>query len=151
MTFLGICSAMTFSYGVGRFAGSKLAKWFSSQKNISRFMERSERLSERYGGYAISLSLCLPFLRHATPYVMGMNRMSFRRFMLFAYPSAFVWTLIYFMIGTIVGDQVQQLSEQIYNFGVWVIAGLIAVVLVYLIYKYVRRSRGRKEAIERTM
>ncbi|WP_364140152.1 DedA family protein [Paenibacillus sp. LPE1-1-1.1] len=150
MTCLGICSAMTFGYSIGRFAGSKLSNWFSSKKNISKFVAKSEQLSERYGGYAISLSLCLPFLRHVTPYVMGLNRMNFKRFALFAYPSAFVWTLIYFIIGTFVGDQVQALSDNIYKYGIWIVFALAAVVISFLVYRYVK-SRQQKNQLERPM
>jgi membrane-associated protein len=150
MTFLGICSAMTFGYSIGRFAGSKLSDWFKSKKNIGRFVTKSEQLSERYGGYAISLSLCLPFLRHVTPYVMGMNLMPYKRFVLFAYPSALIWTLIYFIIGSFVGDQVQDLSDHIYKYGMWIIYGIAAAVLGFVAYKYLK-SRNEKKQIERPM
>ncbi|CAM4269460.1 membrane protein DedA with SNARE-associated domain [Paenibacillus endophyticus] len=150
MTCLGICSAMTFGYSIGRFAGSKLSNWFSSKKNIGKFVTKSEQLSERYGGYAISLSLCLPFLRHVTPYVMGMNRMPYKRFALFAYPSAFVWTLAYFIIGSFVGDQVQNLSDHIYKYGIWVIYGLAAILLGFIVYKYVK-GKQHKNQVERPM
>lgn len=150
MICLGICSAMTFGYSIGRFAGSKLSNWFSSKKNISKFVAKSEQLSERYGGYALSISLFLPFLRHVTPYVMGMNRMPYKRFVLFAYPSAFVWTLIYFIIGSFVGDQVQDLSAQIYKYGMWILYALVAAVLGYVAYKYFK-DRNQKDHIERPM
>lgn len=150
MTCLGICSAMTFGYSIGRYAGSKLSNWFSSKKNISKFVAKSEQLSDRYGGYAISLSLCLPFLRHVTPYVMGMNRMPFKRFVLFAYPSAFVWTLIYFIIGSFVGDQVQNISDHIYKYGIWIVYALVSIVLVFIAYKYVK-GRNEKDHVERPM
>jgi membrane protein DedA with SNARE-associated domain len=150
MTCLGICSAMTFGYSIGRFAGSKLSDWFSSKKNISKFLIKSEQLSERYGGYAISISLCLPFLRHVTPYVMGLNKMPFKRFILFAYPSAFVWTLIYFIIGIFVGDQVQALSALIYKYGVWIVSALVAAIIGYSAFKLLK-GRNEKAKIERPM
>lgn len=150
MTFLGICSAMTFGYSVGIFSGSKLSKWFSSKKNISKFMIKSEDLSDRYGGYALSISLCLPFLRHVTPYVMGMNRMPYKRFALFAYPSAFIWTLVYFIIGTLVGDKVQDLSDHIYRYGVWVIYALAAIILGFIMYKLIKR-KDAKDGIEKPL
>lgn len=150
MTFLGICSAMTFGYSIGRFAGSKLSNWFSRKKNISKFIVKSEQLGQKYGGYAISISLCLPFLRHVTPYVMGFNKMLFRRFIMFAYPSAFVWTLSYFIIGTFVGDQVQDISGLIYTSGEWLVITLAVVGLGYLTYKYFK-VKSKKEKIERSL
>ena len=150
MTFLGICSAMTFSYSVGRFAGSKLSTWFQNQKNISRFLARSEALSEKYGGYAICMSLFLPFVRHATPYVVGMNRLPFKRFILFAYPSAFVWTSIYFIIGSLVGDQAQEIADVIYHYGLYILIALCAVAALYFLYRYTR-TKEKKSDIERHM
>ncbi|WP_337101263.1 DedA family protein [Paenibacillus sp. YIM B09110] len=151
MTCLGICSAMSFGYSIGRFAGSRLSNWFSSKKNINRFVTRAEELSGKYGGYAISLSLCLPFLRHVTPYVMGINKMPFKRFILFAYPSAFVWTLIYFIIGTLVGEQVQNIANAIYQYGIWIVVALAAAAAVYLGFRITKQRRMSKENVERTM
>ncbi|WP_424765506.1 DedA family protein [Paenibacillus sp. sgz302251] len=150
MTFLGVCSAMSFGYSIGRFAGSKLSNWFSSKKNVAKFVARSEQLSERYGGYAISMSLCLPFLRHVTPYVLGLNRMPFKRFILIAYPSAFIWSLTYFIIGSIVGDQVQDLSNHIYKYGLWVVYAILAAVLIYATYRYLKH-KNQKDQMERYM
>ncbi|WP_028610919.1 DedA family protein [Paenibacillus harenae] len=151
MTCLGICSAMTFGYSIGRFAGSKLSEWFRSKKNIAAFVAKSEQLSERYGGYALSISLCLPFLRHVTPYVMGLNKMPYRRFALFAYPSAFVWTLIYFIVGSFVGDKVQMLANDIYKYGIWVVYALIAAVLGFIAFRFWRKRTQKDEKIESTM
>ncbi|MFD0587161.1 DedA family protein [Paenibacillus sp. GCM10027627] len=141
MTCLGICSAMTFGYSIGRFSGAKFSNWFRSKKNIGRFLIRSEELSVKYGGYAISISLCLPFLRHATPYVMGLNRMKYGRFALFAYPSAFVWTLIYFILGSFVGDRVQEWSDNIYNYGIWVLVGLVILAAAYITYRIMKKKK----------
>ncbi|MEK3882287.1 DedA family protein [Paenibacillus sp. PL2-23] len=143
MTFLGICSAMTFGYSIGRFAGAKLSTWFQSKKNVARFLLRSEELSQQYGGYAISISLCLPFLRHVTPYVMGLNRMKYTRFALFAYPSALVWTSIYFIIGTFVGDGVEHIADLIYEYGLWFLGIGSAVAAGIALYR-LKRPRPKK-------
>lgn len=150
MTCLGICSAMTFGYSVGRFAGSKLSGWFKSRKNIGKFLVKSEELSDKHGGYAISISLCLPFLRHATPYVVGMNRMRFSRFILFAYPSAFIWTLTYFIIGFMVGDQVEHLSKLINKYESWILFVLAIAIVGFILYK-IYKVKNKKDTIERTM
>lgn len=150
MTCLGICSAMSFSYSIGRLSGSKLSNWFRSNKNIGRFLTRSEELSEKYGGYAISISLCLPFLRHVTPYVMGLNRMKYGRFALFAYPSAFIWTLFYFILGSFVGEKVQDIAISIYHYGVWIVVAIVIAAAAYVLYRIIR-WRNDKESIHRSM
>ncbi|RJX40656.1 DedA family protein [Paenibacillus pinisoli] len=147
MTFLGICSAMTFGYSIGRFSGAKLSNWFRRKKNISKFLDKSEELSDKYGGYALSISLCFPFLRHVTPYVMGLNRMKFMRFMLFAYPSALVWTLFYFILGSFVGDKVQDLSNEISSYGTWILIVLCAAAAGFVVYRY-NKNKSVKHDID---
>ncbi|MOA25311.1 hypothetical protein D3C78_1460270 [compost metagenome] len=117
---------------------------------MQKFIAKSEQLSERFGGYAISISLFLPFLRHATPFVTGVNRMSYKRFSLFAYPTAFVWTLIYFVIGSIVGDNVQELADKIVKYDMWIVYALIAAALIFIIFKYVKDKR-KKDQIEQSI
>lgn len=150
MAFLGICSAMTFGYSLGRFSSAKLSNWFRNKKNINRFLIRSEELIEKHGGYAISISLCLPFLRHVTPYVVGLNRMKYTRFALYAYPSALIWTTFYFILGSYVGDGAQNLAGIINQYGLWVLLGLILTTIMYAIYRYLK-LKNNKSSVERPM
>lgn len=149
MTFLGICSAMTFNYSIGRFAGSRLFDWFMRKKNIEKFVLQAQRLNSKYGGFSLGIGLLLPFLRHVMPFVAGSNKMTYKHFALFAYPSAFVWTLIYFVIGALVGDQVPFISDLIYEYGMIIVCVLLAVAVV-LIWR-MRRARSSKNNIERPM
>ncbi|MFX3634721.1 MAG: DedA family protein [Candidatus Pristimantibacillus sp.] len=149
MTFLGICSAMTFNYSIGRFAGSRLFDWFMRKKNIEKFVLQAQRLNSKYGGFSLGIGLLLPFLRHVMPFVAGSNKMTYKYFALFAYPSAFVWTIIYFVIGGLVGDQVQAISDLIYEYGIVILCVLLAVA-VFLIWRRWTRN-NKKNNIERPM
>ena len=113
--FLGIASGLTFGYAVGRGAGGAIARRFAENKNVQKFLASSELLSRRYGSFAISLSIFLPLLRHITMYAVGLNRLAYWRFAAYAYPTAFAWTLAYFLIGTYVGKVVRE--------GVWLKTG----------------------------
>lgn len=152
MTWLGICSAMTFNYSLGRFTGSKLSGWFEKKNNFNKFMSKSEQLFHKYGGYAISISLCLPFLRHATPYVLGVNRLTYRRFATFAYPSALLWTMLYFYLGTLFGDNIVHIADLITTYGSGVVVLLIAVAAVYVWKRWNRsKARNNNKEIDRSL
>ncbi|MCM3625829.1 DedA family protein [Paenibacillus glycanilyticus] len=152
MVFLGICSAMTFNYSIGRFAGSKVFDWFMKKKNMDKFVHQAQNMSNKYGGFALSIGLVLPVLRHVMPFVGGTNKMTFRRFALFAYPSAFVWTLIYFIIGSFVGDRVQSIGDTIADNGMLVVYALIAVAAGAAAWLYIRsRTAKKNEKAERPM
>ncbi|MUT67055.1 DedA family protein [Paenibacillus sp. NEAU-GSW1] len=152
MTFLGICSAMTFNYAIGRFAGSKLFDWFMRKKNIEKFVTKAHQLNERYGGWSLGIGLLLPFLRHVMPFVAGTNRMNYARFAMYAYPSALIWTLTYFIIGSLFGDHVEEIGNLIYEYGVIIVLILAAVAAAFLVWHFGIRSRSRKnEKAERNM
>ncbi|CAM3152518.1 DedA family protein [Paenibacillus lupini] len=152
MVFLGICSAMTFNYSIGRFAGSKVFDWFMKKKNMDKFVNQAQHMSEKYGGFALSIGLVLPVLRHVMPFVGGTNKMNYRRFALFAYPSAFLWTLIYFIIGTFVGDKVQSLGNTIADNGMIVVYVLLAVAAGAAAWLFIRNRTAKKnEKAERSM
>lgn len=144
-TWLGICSAMTFNYSIGRYAGSRLFGWFSRKRNIQKFIRQSERLIERFGGYAVGLGLLLPFVRHAMPFVVGTNKTRWSKFALYAYPAAFLWTLLYFIIGSLAEAHLQQIGALVYQNGVYVLIALAAAVLIWLTVRAGRAKRKQQE------
>ena len=143
MLTLGICSAMTFNYSLGRFTSSKLGTWFSSKQKLGAFTEKSQQLIEKYGLYAIPISVFFPFLRHATPYIMGINRLRFTRFALIGFPAAMIWTAIYFTIGHYVGDKIPDIIKMInrYENAFYIIAACAAAILILW---YIRKYRSKR-------
>lgn len=145
MISLGICSAMTFNYAIGRFTSSALGKWFSKKQNLGKFMDKSQQLIHKYGLYAVPISAFFPFLRHATPYVLGMNGMRFLKFMLVAYPTAFVWSTLFYTLGHFVGDQIPDLIKVINRYeSLSFIFLIIVVCLIITVYWLHMRQRRKK-------
>lgn len=147
MLSLGICSAMTFNYSLGRFTSSKLNKWISEKQNFGSIYEKSQKLVHKYGVYAIPISVFFPFLRHATPYIMGMNRLRFTRFIIIGYPAAAIWAAIYYMIGHFVGDQLPEIIATIQRYeGAFYVALAVCTSLLMLIFirKYQMHQAKKK-------
>ena len=147
--YLGISCGLTFGYGVGRATGSQLGKRFERKKNFTRALASSQRLSKRYGSLAISFSIFLPLLRHITMYAVGLNKLPYLRFASFAYVTAFLWTLVYFLIGMFLSDYVDTIGGQVNRYGTLLVWGILGAGAVYAIYR-ILASRKRKEE-ERTL
>lgn len=145
MLTLGICSAMTFNYSLGRFTSSKLGNWISSKQKLGAFTDKSQQLIEKYGIYAIPISVFFPFLRHATPYIMGVNRLRFARFALIGFPAAMTWTAIYFTIGHFVGDKIPDIIKMINRYENAFYISLACAALLLAIW-YIRKSRLKRAA-----
>lgn len=134
MVTLGICSAMTFNYCLGKFTSSTIGGWFSRKQKLGSFIEKSQKMTDKYGVYAIPISTFFPFLRHATPYVMGMNNMKYSKFIIFAFPAAAVWSGIYFTLGHFVGDRIPEMITIInqYEFIAFIVGGLLLSFFIFI-------------------
>lgn len=146
MVWLGICSSMLFNYSIGRFTNSKMSKWFMSKQTEkqSKFTKKATDMIDKYGPLAIPICQFFPFLRHATPYLMGVNNMKFVRFIIFALPTAFLWTSLYFSLGYYVGDQIPEIIAIINRYETIIFIALIIILTLLLLIKYRKWIHNKK-------
>jgi len=81
----------TVNYWIGYFVGPKV---FSKEK--SRFfnrdyLDRTHRFYERYGGKTIIIARFIPILRTFAPFVAGIGRMTYLRFILYNIVGGVAW------------------------------------------------------------
>lgn len=150
MLSLGMCSAMSFNYSLGRFTSSKLGKWFTDKQKLGAIYDKSQRLVEKHGIYAIPISVFFPFLRHATPYIMGVNRLRFFRFAMIGFPAAMAWSAIYYLIGHYVGDNIPEIIAAIsrYESIFYIILAAAVLILVFIVWRKLRSKRSNSSALE---
>lgn len=149
MLTLGICSAMTFNYSLGRFTSSRFSRRFADKQKLGTFLDKSEKLIDKYGVYAIPISVFFPFLRHATPYIMGVNRLKFARFALIGFPAAMAWTAVYFTFGHFVGDNMPEIISTInrYETVFYIVLACVALIACLILYRKLRAKRIDKQSI----
>lgn len=131
-TYLGVVSGLSLGYVLGRTLGAPALNWISKKKGMNRHVERAQSLLERYGSYALCISYFLPVVRHVVPYLVGIGKMTFRRYALFSYTTGLVWTLILFLVGYVIGDQATSIDAFL-NMFTRGIAPAIAVLIVVVI------------------
>lgn len=91
----GLLIAITLSYFIGKVSGETLTSRFGH----NRYFQQAERIFRQRGDMAVCLGLFLPVVRYVMPAWVGLSGMSFRKFALISYFTAFFWTLTVFMIG----------------------------------------------------
>ncbi|UKS25177.1 DedA family protein [Paenibacillus sp. HWE-109] len=146
LTYLGVVSGLSLGYLLGRYAGTPLLNKLRRKKNVDKALEFSETLVQKYGSFAICISYFFPIVRHAMPYVVGVNRMPFRRYALFSYTAGFVWTFLFFIIGRYAGDHAREVGSLIYKYGLrflWIPFVLVAVwAIIWFAYKHSKPGRA---------
>ena len=96
--YSGLITSNLFAYGLGWLFGHRLIKWLQTTF-LRNGIERFRQFLSHKGSWAIAFSFFLPGVRWAMPYVVGADRFPLGRYLLFAMPAGFVWTLAYFSLG----------------------------------------------------
>jgi membrane-associated protein len=117
----------TANYSIGRLIGppafSGRYRWLKVE-----YLRRTEEFFLRHGGMAIVLSRFMPVIRTCAPFVAGIGRMPYMRFLAFNLLGGFAWVLTFVWGGYLFGN-IPQVRN---HFGLVTLA-IIAVSLVPLI------------------
>lgn len=89
----------TINYWVGFFIGPKIFR----EKNVrflnKEYLGRTHKFYEKYGGKVIILARFIPIIRTFAPFVAGIGRMTYWRFLSFNVIGGIVWIAIFIFGG----------------------------------------------------
>jgi membrane-associated protein len=127
------------NYSVGKFLGPKVFNYESSRFFRKDYLDRTHEFYEKYGGKTIIIGKFMPIIRTFVPFVAGIGRMTYPKFIAFNVTGAFFWISI-FLIGGYYFGNFTLVKE---NFTLVIIAIIIISVMPGL-YEYLRRGRSSK-------
>lgn len=79
------------NYWIGRYMGPKV---FKKQKSFffnAEILHRTQTFYEKHGGKMVLLARFVPLVRTFAPFVAGVGKMDYRRFVIFGIFGAFLW------------------------------------------------------------
>ena len=120
------------NYWIGRFAGPKVFKKESRWLNRA-YLTKTEAFYEKHGGKTVLLARFLPILRTFAPFVAGIGRMFYSRFVLFSIAGAIVWINSLVLAGYFFGN-----IPLIKNNLTLVVLGIIVLSLLPGLVHYLR-------------
>lgn len=138
MTYLGVASGLSIGYVLGRIMGPPVLERLQRRERLRAPIVRAREILGRYGNLALSISYLFPVVRHVIPYLVGINQMPFRRYLLYSYSAGLVWTLIYFVIGHLVGENADVIWALLSRY---VGYAVVVIALGGLLYWLMRRRR----------
>ncbi|MBW3492173.1 DedA family protein [Bacillus sp. FDAARGOS_1420] len=136
LTYLGVVSGLSLGYILGKIFGTKVLDKLMKKKK-AKYLLKSQQMVEKYGHYALVTSYFIPVVRHIVPYLVGMNNMSFKTYALYSYTTGFVWTLVYFVLGSLFGQHIESIVAVAIKYGAYF--GGIVFVVASGIYLYKQR------------
>lgn len=134
------------NYSIGKYLGPKVfrekSRWFRRD-----YLLRTEAFYEKHGGKTIVIARFMPIFRTFAPFVAGIGRMKYRRFVLFNVTGAISWVVAFLLGGYFFGN-IPSVKQ---NFHI-VILGIIVVSLIPACVEYLRArsaSGGRRPTAAR--
>ena len=121
------------NYWIGRLFGGRTAKKERSRFLNRRALERTHAFYARHGGKAIVLARFVPIVRTFAPFVAGIGRMPYRRFLAFSVAGAVLWVGLLVSFGYLFG----KLPLVQDNFALVIIA-IIGLSLAPIAVEYMR-------------
>ena len=137
LTFVGaaLCGD-NCNYWIGRVFGVRIAKRQGRFLN-KRALERTQGFYARHGGKTIVIARFVPVVRTFAPFVAGIGRMAYLRFLAFSVAGALLWVGLLVSVGYLFGG-IPVVKDHFH----WVILAIVVLSLLPIAVEYaVRRLR----------
>jgi len=133
----------TVNYWVGHWFGPKVFRMNSSRWLNPKHLERTHAFMEKYGGKAVIIARFVPIVRTFAPFVAGVGRMTYPRFMAYNVVGAVLWVACFVPLGYFFGN----LPIVKKNFTL-VIMAIIVISMLPGVIEYLRIRRGAKGPVK---
>jgi membrane-associated protein len=92
------------NYAIGHYLGLKVFRYEDSWFFKKAYVERTHAFFERHGGKTIVIARFLPIVRTYAPFVAGVGRMDYGRFLAFNVGGALLWVVLLTYAGYFFGN-----------------------------------------------
>jgi len=124
----------TINYQIGRWIGPKV---FSQNSRLFKmeYLERTQKFYTKYGGNTIILSRFIPIVRTFAPFVAGVGKMDYKKFLLYNLIGGCAWVILFLSAGYFFGgfEVVQKHFE-------FIALGIIVVSLLPVVFGFLGRK-----------
>lgn len=115
----------------------KYGKWI---KLKGKDVARANDWFKRYGEVAVFVCRFVPVLRVLITIPAGINRMNVVKFVVLSLIGTTIWNFALIYLGSLLSDSWDVLMNGIHTYS-YVMYVLLAVVIIYIIYRFVKRKR----------
>jgi membrane-associated protein len=130
----------TINYWIGHLIGPKVFNKENTRLFKKEYLERTHKFYEKYGGKTIIIARFIPIIRTFAPFVAGIGRMTYPKFILYNIVGAISWVALMVYTGFYFGN-----IEVVKNHFSIVILTIIFISILPGIIEYIRHKRNSVE------
>jgi membrane-associated protein len=123
----------TVNYFIGKLLGDKL-----SSKVNQEYLARTREYYKKYGGITIFLGRFIPIIRTFVPFVAGLGKMDYKKFIAYNATGGLAWVLLFTLSGYFLGN-IPQVKE---NFSIIVIL-IIIISLIPILLEFIKHKKSK--------
>lgn len=139
---LGVTAAIvgeSAGYWIGRRYGMAILGKVPFARRLRRKIERAEEYFQSHGGKTVAVGRFATAAGTFIPFVAGMSRMPYWRFVAFDVPSVAVWGTAIGLVGFVFGQNLELVDKILSRFG-WIMLALLIVMVGVVVLVRRRRS-----------
>jgi membrane protein DedA with SNARE-associated domain len=145
---LGAAAGSAVLYTIARRGGRPLIHRFGRFIHVTDArIDQAERWVARYGAISIPVARLTPGLRIATTIVAGVLRVSYRIVIISVVGVSLVWSYFWVHLGRALGDRWEEGARTFEKAGRWGLIGIIAVVALVLLIRWLWQRRKAPPAV----
>lgn len=130
----------TVNYWIGKAIGPKVFSSESSRWLNRKHLERTHEFYEKYGGKTIIIARFMPIIRTFAPFVAGIGKMSYGKFLLYNVVGGILWIALFTYAGFFFGE----IPVVKRNFTL-VIFAIIIISVLPAVFEVLRARRGQRK------
>jgi len=143
---VGAASAIvgeSIGYWLGRKFGMGLVRRLPLVKRLAPRLEKSQRFFRKHGGITVAIGRYATAAGAFVPFLAGVGRMPYGRFLLFDIPAIIVWAIAIAVFGYVFGRNLEFVDKVLSRFG-YIVLGLL--VLFFVVRFLLKKHRERAKA-----
>ncbi|MEO7727572.1 MAG: DedA family protein [Burkholderiales bacterium] len=129
------------NYWIGRYLGPRVFKRKRSRFLNPEHLHKTQRFYEKHGGKTIVLARFLPIIRTFAPFVAGIGRMHYPRFMSYSFAGSVFW-IGFFVYGGYYFGNLPFVKNNLTAF----ILGIVFISILPGIVQFVRQKMSKSKA-----
>jgi membrane-associated protein len=137
---LAAVSGDNINYWIGRFLGPKVFRWEHSRLFNKEYLDRTHQFYERHGGKTVAIARFMPILRSFAPFVAGIGKMTYWRFLAYSIGGTICWTGTFIFGGFFFGN-----IPVVKNHFTLVIMAIIIISFLPSVIAYYQHRTSRKK------
>src|SRR6478672_7252119 len=151
VAFFAAVTGDNIGFAIGHFGGRALALRFGKYVFLTEErLDKAERFFDRRGSIVITFARFVEGLRQANGIIAGITGMHWLRFLLFNAIGAALWVGTWVTIGYFAGSNITTIYHYITLYSYYVLAGLVVLIVGYIVWRRRRRRRAAASAADET-